>query len=102
MFSQRTQGGYRTLMEGIEMKALVHGEKTLMTEFFLHKGYTLPLHSHPHEQTGYLVKGHLRFNVAGEHDDGDVGMDIANPPDKLHAGHARHAMVGDDQIELDL
>ncbi len=66
MFSQHANGGYKTLREGIEMKTLVYGEKTLMTEFFLHKGFTLPLHTHPHEQTGYLVKGHLRFNVAGE------------------------------------
>src|SRR5512140_2301752 len=43
-----------------------------------------------------------RLNVAGEHDDGDVGMDTADPPDKFHSVHSRHAMVGDHQIELRL
>jgi quercetin dioxygenase-like cupin family protein len=66
MFSRHTEGGYKTLLEGIEMKTLVYGDQTPMSEFYLNKGFTLPMHRHPHEQTGYLVKGHLRFNVAGE------------------------------------
>ncbi len=73
MFTHHSEGGYRTLLEGIEMKTLVHGEKTHMTEFCLHKGYTLPMHRHPHEQTGYLVSGHMRFNVAGEEIDAYPG-----------------------------
>ena len=47
----------RQPLDGIEQKTLVHGDKTLMAEFRLQKGAILPLHSHPHEQIGYLVKG---------------------------------------------
>jgi len=39
------------------------GKKTLMTEFRLCKGAVLPRHSHPHEQTGYLVKGRIRLFI---------------------------------------
>lgn len=63
MFAKHTEGGYRPVLEGIEMKTLVHGEKTLLVEFFLRQGYTLPRHAHPHEQTGYLVKGHMRLTI---------------------------------------
>ncbi|NOQ47360.1 MAG: cupin domain-containing protein [Desulfobulbaceae bacterium] len=45
---------------------LVHGKKTLMTEFRLRKGSIVPLHSHPHEQTGYLVSGQVKFNSGSE------------------------------------
>lgn len=84
MFNPPKDGGYRRLMEGIEMKTLVHGDKTLMTEFFLHKGHTLPQHQHPHEQTGYLVSGHLRFNVAGELIDALPGSSWCIPGDVVH------------------
>ena len=70
MFRKQTESGYIAAIEGIEIKTLVHGEKTLMSEFILKKGSLLPRHSHPHEQTGYLVKGHIRLII--EEDSFDV------------------------------
>ena len=61
MFERHSESGYRLVLKGIEQKTLVYGEKTLMTEFLLRKGSTLPRHTHPHEQTGYLVKGQIRL-----------------------------------------
>lgn len=63
MFEKCSNAGYRQALDGIEQKTLVHGEKTLMVEFRLRKGAALPVHSHPHEQIGYLVKGRLRLTV---------------------------------------
>jgi len=63
MFEKRSNAGYRLVLEGIEQKTLVHGDRTLMVEFRLQKGAALPLHSHPHEQTGYLVKGRIRLTI---------------------------------------
>jgi len=37
-----------------------------MTEFLLRKGHQLPKHRHPHEQTGYLVKGCIRLTIGPE------------------------------------
>ena len=51
------------IVQGITMKTTVFGEKTLMTEFHLRKDVTLPSHSHPHEQTGYLVSGKLILRI---------------------------------------
>src|ERR1039458_3071766 len=64
MFEKRSDRGYRPALDGIERKTLVHGEKTLMTEFLLRKGAVLPRHAHPHEQTGYLVKGRIRLLIS--------------------------------------
>jgi len=66
MFQKSTGEGYSTALPGIELKTLVHGDQTLMTEFLLEKGRQLPKHSHPHEQTGYLVKGHIRLTIGSE------------------------------------
>jgi quercetin dioxygenase-like cupin family protein len=66
MFQKYNGSGYSLTLPGIEQKTLVYGKKTLMTEFLLKKGSILPQHSHPHEQTGYLVKGRIRLSIGSE------------------------------------
>ena len=66
MFGKHSENGYIPAIPGIGMKTLVFGEKTLMTEFVLQKGSGLPKHAHPHEQTGYLVKGRIRLSIGPE------------------------------------
>src|SRR5262245_12225348 len=73
MFAKRDGNGYHPALEGIERKTLVHGEKTLLTEFRLQKGSVLPRHSHPHEQTGYLVSGRIRLFIGGQEHDAEAG-----------------------------
>jgi len=71
MFQKHGDEGYRSALPGIEQKTLVYGTKTLMTEFRLAKGHPLPRHSHPYEQTGYLVTGRLRLAIGD--DEQEVG-----------------------------
>lgn len=66
MFANGNEEGYQQVLEGIRRKTLVYGEETLMVEFLLNEGAALPLHSHPHEQTGYLVKGRMRLTIGGK------------------------------------
>lgn len=73
MFAKQTSAGYLRALEGVERKTLVHGANTLMTEFRLRKGAVLPRHSHPHEQTGYLVSGHIRLYIGGDAFEATVG-----------------------------
>ena len=84
MFEKHSNEGYRRPLDGIEQKTLVHGDKTLMVEFRLQKGAILPLHSHPHEQIGYLVKGHIRLTVGAEVHDVQPGDSWCIPGDVLH------------------
>ena len=69
MFAAHSDHGYVRVVPGVVMKTLCSGRRTLMTEFRLEGGCTLPGHSHPHEQTGYLVAGHLFLTIGGERHD---------------------------------
>ncbi len=73
MFEKQNSVGYLPALDGIERKTLVHGEKTLMTEFRLSKGSVLPRHSHSHEQTGYLVSGHILLSIGRERFEAKAG-----------------------------
>ena len=73
MFEKRSDSGYRPVLDGIGRKTLVHGDQTLMTEFELRKGSSLPRHSHPHEQTGYLVSGRIRLFIGTEEYEAQAG-----------------------------
>jgi quercetin dioxygenase-like cupin family protein len=66
MFYKKSDEGYKEALEGIRLKTLVYGEKTLMSEFRIDKGKTLPMHSHPHEQSGYVVSGSINLIVEDE------------------------------------
>ncbi|MFZ3044663.1 MAG: cupin domain-containing protein [Desulfatirhabdiaceae bacterium] len=63
MFCKYSKDGYRQAVDGIQMKTLVYGDRTLLSEFHLEKGSHLPRHTHPHEQTGYLISGRIRFTI---------------------------------------
>jgi quercetin dioxygenase-like cupin family protein len=66
MFRRSNMEGFKTVLEGIRMKTLVHGERTLMAEFRFDKGALVPVHTHPHEQTGCVVSGVMKFIIDGE------------------------------------
>jgi len=66
VFTRRDEDDSQTVAPGIRMRTLCFGSHTLMTEFRLLQGHTLPKHSHPHEQTGYLVSGHIALTIGDE------------------------------------
>ncbi|WP_022663575.1 cupin domain-containing protein [Desulfospira joergensenii] len=82
MFATHTRQGYAEPVEGIRMKTLVHGEKSLLARFELTKGASLPAHSHAQEQTGYLVSGKIILHIgddsfeAGPGDSWCIGGDV--------------------------
>lgn len=66
MFTGTSTDEYRTVAPGVELRVLCHGAATMLTEFRLAAGHELPTHSHPHEQTGYLVRGRIRLRIGAE------------------------------------
>ena len=88
MFKKNTAQGYRQLLEGVELQTLVHGEKTLMGRFRLKKGSRIPPHSHPHEQTGLLLSGKLKFLVGDESYTAEPGDSWCIPHDVEHGAEA--------------
>ena len=65
MIKKADQLVYRPLIDGIQLGTMVHGEKTLMGRFKLAQGSLIPVHDHPHEQTGLLLSGRMVFTIDG-------------------------------------
>lgn len=42
------------------------GENMLLAVVDLEAGSVLPVHSHPHEQCGYVISGEVEFTIGGE------------------------------------
>lgn len=51
------------MVPGIFRHTLIYTENVMMVHFDLRKNAELPLHSHPHTQMGYVVKGELEFHI---------------------------------------
>lgn len=85
MFISGTTKGYVDVIKGVRRKTLAVGEKSLLVEFTLEEGSVLPLHSHPHEQTGYLLSGELQFAIGENEYIAKGGDSWAIPGDVKHA-----------------
>jgi quercetin dioxygenase-like cupin family protein len=97
VFEKHGPDGYKAPLPGIRMKTLCYGRRTLMTEFLLEQGSTLPLHSHPHEQTGYLVKGHIRLTIGSRQHDVAPGDSWSIPSAVEHG-----AQILEDSVAIEV
>ncbi|WP_457551796.1 cupin domain-containing protein [Desulfobacula sp.] len=66
MFAKYDPKGFLTPIDGIEIKTFVYGENSLLTRFHLKKESQLPKHSHPQEQTGFMVSGKMTLFIDGK------------------------------------
>lgn len=66
LFYKKNSDNYRQGPPGVVFKTLTYGKNTSLGEFRLKKGRVIPTHTHPHEQIGYLISGHVIFHIAGE------------------------------------
>ncbi len=85
--NRKEENGYYELIDGVRLKNLVHGEKTHMVKVILKKDKSLPLHSHPEEQTGYLLKGVMDLIIDGNLfrvNEGDSWSIKSNVPHEAH------------------
>jgi len=87
MFEKNSREGYATPLPGIRMKILCYGDRTLMTEFLLEREGNLPVHSHPYEQTGYLVSGKIRLRIRESEYDVTPGDSWCMPAGVEHGAH---------------
>jgi len=85
------------MLDGIERKTVAYGELTLMTEFRLAGGRLLPEHSHPYEQIGYLVSGHIKLSIGGDVFDTFPGDSWCIPMNVTHG-----AEIVEDSIAVEV
>ena len=97
MFTKNKDRESTPHIEGTRYKTLAFGEKTSLSEFSLEKGSVIPNHSHPHEQTGYVVSGRLLFTIANERFEAEPG-DSWNIP-----GNVEHSVeVPEDTVVIEV
>jgi quercetin dioxygenase-like cupin family protein len=53
-------------MPGVIRRTLATGESMMICEFTFEANTTIPIHSHPHEQVGYVVDGHVEMDIGGQ------------------------------------
>lgn len=94
MIYNNKETDYTEIAEGMKIKTLVNGEKSLMTKFSV-KGDTVHAsHSHPYEQTGYLLEGKVKFTIGGEIHIVGPGDAWSIPADVEHQGEVIEDAVG--------
>jgi len=54
------------MLPGIVRRSIAWGERAHVVELHMAKGSTVPPHSHPHEQCGYLISGRFEFTIGGK------------------------------------
>jgi quercetin dioxygenase-like cupin family protein len=54
------------LGNGIKRKVLAYHENMMAVEVYFEKGAEGLMHSHPHEQITYVLKGQFEFNIDGK------------------------------------
>ncbi|MEX0681880.1 MAG: cupin domain-containing protein [Dehalococcoidia bacterium] len=76
------------MMPGVSRKTMTAGDRMMLIEVTLAVGAVVPMHTHPHEQTGYLVSGRLRFQLGDDTHDlapGDTWMIPGDLPHEVTA-----------------
>ena len=97
MFRKQDTSASRETLPGIILEPLAWGERASMTKFHLAQGSSIPLHSHPHEQIGCLVSGHVTFLV------GDDEIDTVPGDSWAFAGGEPHGVkVLEDAIIIEV
>jgi quercetin dioxygenase-like cupin family protein len=54
------------MLPGLIRKTLAQSTSMMMCEFTFESNVEIPIHSHPHEQVGYLVAGQVEMTIDGE------------------------------------
>lgn len=85
------------IAEGSSRKTLGWGERTLLSEVTFTRDGIVPMHSHPHEQIGYVARGAIEFTIGDRVVVLRAGDSYVIPG---HVPHGCHAL--EDSLALDV
>jgi quercetin dioxygenase-like cupin family protein len=72
------------MLSGVYRKTLTDGSRMMLCEVALNANAVVPMHTHPHEQTGYLARGRLRLTIGNDVRDLSPGDAWMIPGDVPH------------------
>ena len=84
------------MLPGVVRRTLTEGERMMLIEVSLAQGTVVPLHTHPHEQIGYLASGRLLWELGDERRELSAGDSWLVPSDVPHQVTALEPSVAID------
>jgi quercetin dioxygenase-like cupin family protein len=75
------------MLPGLTRKTLATGQSMMICEFTFDSDVIIPIHSHPNEQVGYIVKGHVIMTIDGKKYDLYQGDSYSAPSNIPHGAH---------------
>jgi quercetin dioxygenase-like cupin family protein len=84
MFRTNSEAIAVEMFPGVVRRTLNSGDRTTLIEVTLARGVTVPDHTHPHEQIGYVAKGRVRFAIGGQVRELAAGDGYLVPADASH------------------
>jgi quercetin dioxygenase-like cupin family protein len=81
------------MLPGIFRRTMTDGERMMLCEVHMAEGAIVPAHTHPHEQTGYLVSGRLTMKIGDEKRKLGPGDSWMIPADTAHEARALEAAL---------
>lgn len=76
----RREDALKKTFKGVDLDSLAVGERSMVTKMNYVKGNFATLHTHPHEQCGYVISGKYRLIV-----EGDDRLDVTMYPGDSYA-----------------
>lgn len=72
-------------VEGVTYSTLSTGEKMMVTIMYYAKDALVPVHKHPHEQAGFVVKGKISLQTNNGREIAPAGSSYLVPGDAEHS-----------------
>ena len=72
------------VLPGLTRRTLSRSQSMMICEFTFDAHVEIPIHSHPHEQVGYLVEGHVEMIIDGEKTELKKGDSYCAPSNVPH------------------
>ena len=72
------------VVPGIIRRTLALSQSLMLCEFRFDTHVTVPIHTHPHEQVGYVVEGHVEMTIDGEKYEMNKGDSYCAPSNIPH------------------
>ncbi|MCR5356069.1 MAG: cupin domain-containing protein [Lachnospiraceae bacterium] len=68
MYVKNLDREYKEVDKGVRRKVLAYSDNIMNVELKFEKGAVGVMHSHPHEQIGYIIEGSLKYMEEGSDD----------------------------------
>ncbi|MGA8657902.1 MAG: cupin domain-containing protein [Chthoniobacterales bacterium] len=82
---------------GLKRRVLAYNDKLFLAEHEMVKGWVGTVHSHPHDQVVYIVRGHLKVRCQGQTFDLRTGDSFV-----VRGGVEHGASAIDDSLVIDV